>query len=136
MTIRSRVFLHNASFRYILGVMLQAMGCIVRVSNAAVCCFTFGTVLRLLYIALEKRRVTGASCQCLVTCLVKTIMASKSSPPIQVRSCDLFQFRIASGIMNRFQVWCESLHGGSARRKACASTGQHSTERRGQTCIP
>jgi hypothetical protein len=58
-----------------------------------------------------------------------------SPPGIQVRHCDLFQFRTTSEIMNQFDM-VGHLEQGSARCSASSYTGQHITERRGQTSVP
>jgi hypothetical protein len=55
---------------------------------------------------------------------------------VQIRPCDLFQFGISSEVMNQFDIWWDTLDGGSAQRKAYTYTGQHNTERRGQTSMP
>jgi hypothetical protein len=56
--------------------------------------------------------------------------------PLRIRPYVMFLFRITSEIMNQFNTWCNSLDGGSARRKASTSTGQHNTEGREQTSVP
>jgi hypothetical protein len=56
---------------------------------------------------------------------------------LQIRPRSLFQLRTTSAMMNeRLDSWEDSLDEWSARRKASAYTGQHKTERRGQTHIP
>lgn len=54
--------------------------------------------------------------------------ASSSRYIVQIRSYDLFRFRITFwNFLNQFDIWQESLDGGSANRKASTSTGKHNT---------
>jgi hypothetical protein len=46
-----------------------------------------------------------------------------------------FSSVLLSEIMNHFDNWWDSLDGGSALRKACTQTGQHSTERHRQAYV-
>lgn len=53
-----------------------------------------------------------------------------------MKPCDLFQFKINCEIIYKFDIWQDSLDGAPARRKASTSTGQHNTEKPGQTSMP
>jgi hypothetical protein len=55
---------------------------------------------------------------------------------LRIRHCGLFQFRITSEIINQFRHLAGLLGRVTACRKAFTYTGQHNTERRGQTAMP
>jgi hypothetical protein len=53
--------------------------------------------------------------------------SSSTAGAIQIGSCDPFQFRVTSDIINHFDTWQDSLDEGSARHNACTPriTVQH-----------